>query len=200
MEIEHSAALNVRKTAAHLFVDLGVRCLTEYEPHRRTWAELSADGAAIVKRSSTLLRRLEGIPDPKRGNDLSAASDTLLEALREVEAEKDLRMAIGKKGPRPSADDPRRAARRPDASGESRGAEHGADDEVTMRSLVGGAIEARAMSRSSGSDGGFAVPEQIDSMILDQLADPPARRGRHRVDRRLQEADQPARCGSVLGE
>lgn len=98
--IEDNQALAARKLAKSTLREIGVRCLTEYEPHKLEWRDLGKHEKILLRATGDLIDKIEAKTSEKDMADIEAASDALNAALNNISFEKDQRTEIGDRSAR----------------------------------------------------------------------------------------------------
>ncbi|WP_172332462.1 phage major capsid protein [Mangrovicoccus sp. HB161399] len=98
----HSGDLMVKRHAQVVLRDLNVKNLSELEPHSMTWADLGKAVNSIRSSGRLLCDKINPALPESRAEEIEAAFDTLMEAVNDLEGERDLRNSIGNRDPRES--------------------------------------------------------------------------------------------------
>lgn len=174
MFIDTKQDLSFRKHCIAALRDLNLRSLNDLSAHELRWTSLCSAENRLIKAGSDLIDQIANAGE-ERAVELGAASEAVMHALDAIRQEKDSRTALGSRDPRPQGGDPRR----PNINGRASGVDYGPEPDRSLAAEVrklhgffetGEGLERRAItSIGAGAAGGFALPEVIDNVILDQL-------------------------------
>ncbi|WP_172327844.1 phage major capsid protein [Mangrovicoccus sp. HB161399] len=96
----HSADILVKKNAQTVLRDLGVRNLSDLESYSMTWADIGKSVNTLRSTASGLIEKItDGVPE-SRQSEIENTFNVLMEAVNDLEGERDYRNSIGNRDPR----------------------------------------------------------------------------------------------------